>query len=94
MRVASRYFKAPELLVGNGYYDYQLDIWSVGCMLGGMIFNREPFFKGADNQDQLIKIAKLLGTDEILEYCQKYGIKLDPYFDDKLIRYDAPFVFD
>ena len=63
-------------------------------MLGGMIFNREPFFKGADNQDQLIKIAKLLGTDEILEYCQKYGIKLDPYFDDKLIRYDAPFVFD
>ena len=49
VRVASRYFKAPELLVGNGYYDYQLDIWSVGCMLGGMIFNREPFFKGADN---------------------------------------------
>lgn len=87
VRVASRYFKAPELLVGNGYYDYQLDIWSVGCMLGGMIFNREPFFKGADNQDQLVKIAKLLGTDDILEYCQKYSIKLDPYFDDKLIRY-------
>ena len=48
-RVASRYFKGPELLVGNGYYDYQLDIWSVGCMLAGMMFNREPFFKGADN---------------------------------------------
>jgi casein kinase II subunit alpha len=47
--VASRYFKAPELLVGNGHYDYQLDVWSVGCMLAGMMFNREPFFKGADN---------------------------------------------
>ena len=51
VRVASRYFKAPELLLGNQYYDYQLDIWSVGCMLAGMMFVREPFFKGADNQD-------------------------------------------
>jgi len=51
VRVASRYFKAPELLIGNGYYDYSLDIWSVGCMLGGMTFVREPLFKGADNQD-------------------------------------------
>jgi casein kinase II subunit alpha len=49
VRVASRYFKAPELLVGNGNYDYQLDIWSLGCMMAGMMFVREPFFKGADN---------------------------------------------
>lgn len=51
VRVASRYFKGPELLVGLNYYDYQLDIWSVGCMLAGMMFAREPFFKGADNND-------------------------------------------
>lgn len=38
VRVASRYFKAPELLCENNYYDYSLDIWSVGCMLAGMIF--------------------------------------------------------
>ena len=50
-RVASRYFKAPELLLGNNYYDYQLDIWSTGCMLAGMMFNKEPFFKGSDNDD-------------------------------------------
>ncbi len=56
-------------------------------MLAGMIFNREPFFKGADNQDQLIKIAKIIGTDDILEYCDKYHIKLDPYFDDKLVSF-------
>ena len=86
VRVASRYFKGPELLVGNGYYDYQLDIWSVGCMLAGMMFVREPFFKGADNQDQLVKIAKFIGTEDILAYCDKYRIKLDPYFDDKLIK--------
>tara|TARA_B110000285_G_scaffold232169_2_gene302608 strand:- start:650 stop:823 length:174 start_codon:yes stop_codon:yes gene_type:complete len=37
-RVASRYFKGPELLVGMTHYDYQLDVWSTGCMLAGMIF--------------------------------------------------------
>lgn len=31
-------------------------------MLAGMIFQKEPFFKGADNFDQLIKIAKVVGT--------------------------------
>lgn len=50
-RVASRYFKGPELLLGNNYYDYSLDIWSTGCMLAGMVFGKEPFFKGADNDD-------------------------------------------
>ncbi len=37
MRVASRYFKGPELLVGLRDYDYSLDIWSFGCMFAGMV---------------------------------------------------------
>lgn len=37
VRVASRYFKGPELLVDMQDYDYSLDIWSVGCMLAGMV---------------------------------------------------------
>jgi casein kinase II subunit alpha len=49
VRVASRYFKAPELLVGNSYYDYQMDMWGVGCLFAGIMFAREPFFKGTDN---------------------------------------------
>jgi casein kinase II subunit alpha len=43
-------------------YDYSLDIWSLGCMFAGMIFQKEPFFQGKDNYDQLVKIAKVLGT--------------------------------
>jgi hypothetical protein len=31
-------------------------------MMAGMIFGKEPFFKGADNHDQLDQIAKVLGT--------------------------------
>ena len=35
MRVASRYFKGPELLVDLQDYDYSLDLWSLGCMFAG-----------------------------------------------------------
>jgi len=37
VRVASRYFKGPELLLDNMLYDYSLDIWSLGCMFAGMV---------------------------------------------------------
>ncbi|XP_029117335.2 casein kinase II subunit alpha isoform X2 [Elaeis guineensis] len=81
VRVASRYFKGPELLVDLQDYDYSLDIWSLGCMFAGMIFRKEPFFYGHDNYDQLVKIAKVLGTDELNAYLNKYRIELDPHLE-------------
>ncbi|XP_052204739.1 casein kinase II subunit alpha-like [Diospyros lotus] len=80
VRVASRYFKGPELLVDLQDYDYSLDLWSLGCMFAGMIFRKEPFFYGHDNYDQLVKIAKVLGTDELNAYLSKYRLELDPHF--------------
>ncbi|KAL1123013.1 hypothetical protein AAG570_002101 [Ranatra chinensis] len=65
-------------------YDYSLDMWSLGCMLASMIFKKEPFFHGCDNYDQLVKIAKVLGTEELFEYLEKYHIDLDPRFSDIL----------
>jgi serine/threonine protein kinase len=81
VRVASRYFKGPELLVDFQEYDYSLDMWSLGCMFAGMIFKKEPFFHGHDNYDQLVRIAKVLGTDELFDYLDKYDLELDPQFD-------------
>mmetsp|Transcript_58538 Transcript_58538/g.169854 ORF Transcript_58538/g.169854 Transcript_58538/m.169854 type:complete len:347 (-) Transcript_58538:71-1111(-) len=81
VRVASRYYKGPELLVDIQVYDYSLDIWSLGCMLAGMVFRKEPFFQGRDNYDQLVKIARVLGTDGLFEYLDKYDMELDPHFD-------------
>ena len=37
VRVASRYFKGPELLVDYQEYDYSLDLWSFGCMFASMV---------------------------------------------------------
>jgi casein kinase II subunit alpha len=103
VRVASRYFKGPELLVDFQEYDYSLDMWSYGCMFASMvkcfigdilednmmffflqIFRKEPFFHGHDNYDQLVKITKVLGTEGLYQYLEKYDIPLDAQYDDIL----------
>lgn len=87
VRVASRYFKGPELLVDDIYYDYSLDIWSTGAMFAGIIFKKEPFFHGSDNYDQLVKIVKVLGTDSLHQYLKKYSLTLDPHYHNILGKY-------
>lgn len=72
VRVASRYYKGPELLVDMTEYDYSLDMWSLGCMFAGMIFRKQTFFVGKDNVDQLVKISKVLGTRKLQDYINKY----------------------
>ena len=37
VRVASRYYKGPELLLNNKLYGYSLDIWSLGCVMAGLV---------------------------------------------------------
>lgn len=87
VRVASRYHKGPELLVNLQQYDYSLDLWSVGCMLGAIIFKKEPLFRGDSNNDQLVQIAKVLGTEGLMSYVKKYGIKLSQDYDGILGNY-------
>eukprot|EP00124_Ichthyophonus_hoferi_P003838 Ihof_evm2s363 gene=Ihof_evmTU2s363 len=85
--VASRYYKGPELLVDMLEYDYALDLWGVGCILAAIIFEKDPFFKGDDNYDQLVKIARVLGTKDLRDYLRKYGLKLDPQLNERLMSY-------
>ena len=82
VRVASRYFKGPELLVDFQFYDYSLDLWSFGAMFASIIFKKEPFFHGTSNTDQLVKIARVLGTDRLYEYLKKYDIQLSSDYED------------
>ncbi|VDN20851.1 unnamed protein product [Gongylonema pulchrum] len=75
VRVASRYFKGPELLVDYQCYDYSLDMWSLGCMLASMIFRKEPFFHGHDNYDQVcIQILCVLKLLLFKHYLKAKGI--------------------
>lgn len=82
VRVASRYFKGPELLVDFRLYDYSLDLWSFGCMLASMVFKKEPFFHGNSNTDQLVQIVRVLGSDDLHKYLQKYNLNLSDDYED------------
>ena len=84
VRVCSRYFKAPELLLNHTYYDYGVDMWSVGCVMAGMLFGRHPFFHGRDNNDQLIRIVHVTGTDELYRYTTKHHIAVPDDIQHKL----------
>ncbi|AGO11674.1 AaceriADL102Cp [[Ashbya] aceris (nom. inval.)] len=81
-RVASRFFKGPELLVDYRMYDYSLDLWSLGTMLASMVFMKEPFFHGRSNTDQLVKIVRVLGSEDFEKYLVKYQITLPREFMD------------
>ena len=52
-----------------------------------MFFRKEPFFHGHDNYDQLVKIAKVLGTDDLFAYISTYSMSLDPRYEDMLGRH-------
>jgi casein kinase II subunit alpha len=74
VRVASRHFKSPELLLNYRLYGPPIDLWGVGCILAGILLRREPFFRGKDNVDQLQRIAAVLGTQDLYKYIKKYAI--------------------
>lgn len=65
--VATRWYRAPELLVGDQSYGAGVDIWAVGCLFSEMMTG-EPLFPGESDIDQLFLIVKMLGEDLVLNY--------------------------
>lgn len=63
--VATRWYRAPELLLGNSHYGKEVDYWAIGCIMGEMT-DGQPLFPGESELDQLYLIQKVLGplTDE------------------------------
>lgn len=60
-QVATRWYRAPELLYGARSYTEAVDLWSVGCIFGEMI-NKSPIFPGENDIDQLGIVIRALGT--------------------------------
>ncbi|KAJ1522135.1 hypothetical protein ONE63_002446 [Megalurothrips usitatus] len=58
--VATRWYRAPELLVGDNKYGKAVDVWAVGCLFSEML-SGDPLFPGQSDIDQLFQITKVLG---------------------------------
>ncbi|KAK6397020.1 negative regulator of the PHO system [Meristemomyces frigidus] len=59
--VVTLWYRAPDVLLGSRTYNTSIDIWSAGCIMAEMVTGR-PLFPGTTNEDQLLKIFRLMGT--------------------------------
>ena len=84
LTIGSRYYKAPELFMEYKKYDYSIDMWSVGCLFGAMLFQLDVLFQGNSNQDQLVIIVKQFGFEKINKFLEKY--KGDCFLAQKMIK--------
>ncbi|GBG24919.1 Mitogen-activated protein kinase [Hondaea fermentalgiana] len=58
--LGSRWYRAPESLLGAIHVQTAVDIWGVGCVLGELIL-REPLFPGHSTTHQLQLILEMTG---------------------------------
>lgn len=61
--VATRWYRAPEIMLSFASYTKAIDVWSVGCIFAEMLGGK-PLFKGRDYVDQLNQILAIRGTPD------------------------------
>lgn len=61
--VATRWYRAPEIMLSWRFYTKAVDIWSVGCIFAELL-GRRPLFPGRDYLHQLQLITSALGTPD------------------------------
>jgi serine/threonine protein kinase len=67
--IATRWYRAPEILLGSNNYSEAVDMWGVGCILGELL-QRHPIFPGENYLHQLQLVTEVLGSpsEEDLEF--------------------------
>jgi mitogen-activated protein kinase 15 len=58
--VATRWYRAPEILLGSTSYTKGVDLWSVGCITGELL-SAKPIFPGTSTMNQLDRIMEVTG---------------------------------
>uniref|UniRef100_A0A7S0Q040 Mitogen-activated protein kinase n=1 Tax=Coccolithus braarudii TaxID=221442 RepID=A0A7S0Q040_9EUKA len=66
--VATRWYRAPEMMLSSSQYSKPVDVWSVGCIFAELL-GRRPLFPGKDHIEQLNLIIDVVGTpaDDVIE---------------------------
>lgn len=66
--ISTRYYRAPECILENEFYNMSIDIWAMGCVFAEILLTK-PLFMGKSNSDQLYRIFKIMGfpSKEILK---------------------------
>merc|ERR1719265_3104102 len=59
--ICSRWWRAPELILGSSHYSSSVDWWSCGCVIAEMMLG-SPLFRGKSSWGQMYEIIHALGT--------------------------------
>ncbi|RKP03509.1 hypothetical protein CXG81DRAFT_4128, partial [Caulochytrium protostelioides] len=62
-QVASRWYRAPELLFGAVHYDDGVDVWALGCILAEL-HTRQPLFRAYSDIEQVLAVLTMLGPPD------------------------------
>ncbi|CAH0403220.1 unnamed protein product [Chilo suppressalis] len=76
--VATRWYRAPEILIASKNYTKGIDMWSLGCILGEMLTGK-PLFPGTSTVNQIERIMAALprpSSEDISAVCSGYGSSL------------------
>lgn len=71
--VATRWYRAPELLVGDTKYGRAVDIWAVGSLVSELLTG-EPLFPGESDIDQLYHIIKCFGESKSITQTRSFSV--------------------
>ena len=84
--IQSRFYRAPEVILEQGY-NYEIDIWSLGCILCEL-FTGFPIFPGEDERDQLNYIMEYLDIPpmDIINISRKKNL----FFDKNYFPFQIP----
>lgn len=63
--VSTRWYRAPELLVGDAIYNESIDVWAVGCIFAEILTGL-PLFPGDSDLHTLQLILETIGADDKL----------------------------
>jgi len=82
--ISTRWYRAPECLLTDGYYSYKMDLWGTGCVWFE-ILSLFPLFPGTNELDQIEKIHNILGTPpkDLLDKFQRHASHMDFNFPPK-----------
>lgn len=58
--VATRWYRAPEILLGSNKYTKGVDMWSLGCILAELLLGK-PIFPGTSTLNQLDRVMEITG---------------------------------
>jgi len=77
--ISTRWYRAPECLLTDGYYGAEMDLWGVGCVFFE-ITSLYPLFPGTNELDQINRVHQILGTppEKVMQkFKQKGAAHLD-----------------